>query len=108
MVIHQCPPGWVQPGASSTAALTSAIAQIWTIENRIVRGELRFQMKTVMGVANACSHIQLLDVKGTGWLFSLQPVTGKTCQRRLHMSGPGFRIINARIYPKLQPNETLS
>jgi 23S rRNA-/tRNA-specific pseudouridylate synthase len=61
-----------------------------------------------MGVANACSHIQLLDVKGTGWLFSLQPVTGKTCQLRLHMSGPGFRIINVRIYPKLQPNETMS
>jgi len=60
-------------------------------------------MITVTGVANACSRTQLLEVKGTWWLFSLQPVTGKTHQLRLHMSCPGFRIINGRIYPKLQP-----
>jgi tRNA pseudouridine32 synthase/23S rRNA pseudouridine746 synthase len=75
----------------------------WTVENRIVRGEPRFRMKTVPGVANACSHIQLLEVKGNRGLFSLQPVTGKTHQLRLHMSGLGFRIINDRVYPDLQP-----
>ena len=75
----------------------------WTVENRIVRGEPRFWMKTVPGVANACSHIRLLEVKGNRGLFSLQPVTGKTHQLRLHMSGLGFRIINDRVYPDLQP-----
>jgi tRNA pseudouridine32 synthase/23S rRNA pseudouridine746 synthase len=75
----------------------------WTVENRIVRGEPRFRMKTVPGVANACSHIQLLEVKGNRGHFSLQPVTGKTHQLRLHMSGLGFRIINDRVYPDLQP-----
>ena len=75
----------------------------WTVENRIVRGEPRFRMKTVPGVANSCSHIQLLEVKGNRGLFSLQPVTGKTHQLRLHMSGLGFRIVNDRVYPDLQP-----
>ncbi|MDO8704163.1 MAG: pseudouridine synthase, partial [Sulfuricaulis sp.] len=75
----------------------------WTVENRIVRGEPRFRMKTVPGVVNSCSHIQLREVKGKRGLFSLQPVTGKTHQLRLHMSGLGFRIVNDRVYPDLQP-----
>lgn len=75
----------------------------WTVENRIVRGEPRFRMKTVPGIANARSHIQLREVKGNRGLFSLQPVTGKTHQLRLHMSGLGFRIVNDRVYPDLQP-----
>jgi tRNA pseudouridine32 synthase/23S rRNA pseudouridine746 synthase len=33
----------------------------------------------------------------------LQPVTGKTHQLRLHLSGLGFGIINDRVYPELQP-----
>lgn len=75
----------------------------WTVENRIVRGEPRFRMKTVAGVANARSHIQLVEVKGNRGLFRLQPVTGKTHQLRLHMSGLGFGIVNDRVYPDLQP-----
>lgn len=75
----------------------------WTVENRIVRGEPRFKMKTVPGVVNARSRIQLLEVKGNRGLFSLQPVTGKTHQLRLHMSGLGFGIVNDRVYPDLQP-----
>jgi tRNA pseudouridine32 synthase/23S rRNA pseudouridine746 synthase len=75
----------------------------WSVENRIVRGEPRFRMKTVAGVANARSHIQLLEVKGNRGLFRLQPVTGKTHQLRLHMSGLGFGIIHDRVYPDLQP-----
>ena len=75
----------------------------WTVENRIVRGDPRFRMKTVPGVANACSHIRLLEVKDNRGLFGLHPVTGKTHQLRLHMSGLGFSIINDRVYPELQP-----
>lgn len=75
----------------------------WTVENRIVRGSPRFRMKTVPGVANARSHIQLREVKANRGLFHLQPVTGKTHQLRLHMSALGFGIINDRVYPELQP-----
>lgn len=75
----------------------------WIVENRIVRGEPRFRMKTVPGVANARSHIHLLEVKGDRGLFSLSPVTGKTHQLRLHLSGLGFPIVHDRCYPNLQP-----
>ena len=75
----------------------------WVVENRIVRGEPRFKMKTVPGVANTCSHIQLLEVSGNRGLFSLRPVTGKTHQLRLHLSGLGFKIVHDRVYPDLQP-----
>ena len=75
----------------------------WTVENRIVRGEPRFRMKIVPGTVNARSHIQLLEVKHNQGLFRLQPVTGKTHQLRLHLSGLGFGIINDRVYPELLP-----
>jgi len=75
----------------------------WVVENRIVRGEPRFRMKTTAGIANARSHIQLLEVTGNRGRFQLSPVTGKTHQLRLHMSDLGFRIINDRVYPDLLP-----
>lgn len=74
----------------------------WTVENRIVRGEPRFRMRTVPGAINARSHIQLLEAKDDRGLFRLQPVTGKTHQLRLHLSGLGFGIVNDRVYPELQ------
>jgi len=74
---------------------------LWIVQNRIVRGEPRFRMKTVAGVVNSQSHIHLLKVKGNRGHFCLNPVTGKTHQLRLHMSGLGFRIINDRLYPDL-------
>jgi tRNA pseudouridine32 synthase/23S rRNA pseudouridine746 synthase len=80
-------------------------ANQWAIENRIVRGEPRFRMKTVPGAVNARSHIQLLEVQGNRGRFQLSPVTGKTHQLRLHMSGLGFRIVNDRVYPDLLPEK---
>ncbi len=75
----------------------------WIVENRIVRGEPRFRMKIVAGVANARSHIELREWKASRGFFSLQPLTGKTHQLRLHMSGLGFSIVNDKVYPNLQP-----
>ena len=75
----------------------------WIVENRIVRDQPRFKMKTVPGATNACSRIQLLEVKGNRGFFRLNPVTGKTHQLRLHLSGLGFPIIHDRCYPDLQP-----
>lgn len=73
----------------------------WVLQNRMVRGEPRFRMKTVAGETNSESHIHLLKVQGNRGLFQLKPVTGKTHQLRLHMSSLGFRIINDRLYPDL-------
>ena len=77
----------------------------WVVENRIVRGEPRFKMKTVPGVTNARSTIQLVEVKANRARFQLHPVTGKTHQLRLHMSELGFTILHDRVYPVLQAEQ---
>jgi tRNA pseudouridine32 synthase/23S rRNA pseudouridine746 synthase len=75
----------------------------WTIENRIERGEPRFRMQVVPGIAKARSVIQLAEVQGQRGRFCLHPLTGKTHQLRLHMSALGFPILNDRVYPALLP-----
>jgi len=75
----------------------------WTIENRIERGEPWFRMQSVPGTVNARSQIRLLETKDDRSLFNLQPITGKTHQLRIHMSGIGCGILNDRYYPELQP-----
>lgn len=77
----------------------------WTVENRIVKGEPWFRMMTAPGEPNSRSKIRLLDVNGTIARFDLFPITGKTHQLRIHMSGLGFRILNDRYYPDLQPEQ---
>jgi len=80
-------------------------ASEWTVENRIVKGEPWFRMRTVPGVPNSCSKIRLLGVNKGIARFDLSPVTGKTHQLRIHLSGLGFRILNDRYYPDLQPEQ---
>jgi tRNA pseudouridine32 synthase/23S rRNA pseudouridine746 synthase len=77
----------------------------WTVENRIVKGDPWFRMKVVPGQPNSRSNIRLLDVNGNIARFDLFPVTGKTHQLRIHMGGLGFRILNDRYYPDLQPEQ---
>lgn len=74
----------------------------WLVEDRIVRGEPWFRMRTDPGRANARSVIDLVEVRGELARFELQPQSGKTHQLRLHMSGLGFGILNDRYYPVLQ------
>ena len=62
-------------------------------------------MKTTPGQPNSRSKIRLVDVDGPTARFDLFPVTGKTHQLRIHMSGLGFRILNDRYYPELQPEQ---
>lgn len=75
----------------------------WTIEDRIVRGEPWFRMQSVAGEINARSTIRLEDVRNGKGCFVLRPITGKTHQLRVHMSGIGCGIQNDRYYPQLQP-----
>jgi tRNA pseudouridine32 synthase / 23S rRNA pseudouridine746 synthase len=77
----------------------------WTVENRIVKGDPWFRMRVVPGEANSCSKIRLVDADGSIARFDLFPITGKTHQLRIHMSGLGFRILNDRYYPHLQPEQ---
>ncbi len=75
----------------------------WIVENRIVSGEPWFRMKTVPGVVNASSRIELVGNKDNLARFVLSPLTGQTHQLRIHMSSLGFGILNDRYYPDLQP-----
>jgi tRNA pseudouridine32 synthase/23S rRNA pseudouridine746 synthase len=74
----------------------------WNISDRIERGDPWFRMKTAPGRVNARSAIKLVEVGGEMARFTLHPLTGKTHQLRLHMSGLGFGILNDRYYPELQ------
>jgi tRNA pseudouridine32 synthase/23S rRNA pseudouridine746 synthase len=75
----------------------------WWVENRIIRGEPWCRRKVTAGLVNARSHIRLVQARGNRARFRLTPLTGKTHQLRLHMSGLGFPIVNDRYYPALQP-----
>nr|WP_284694718.1 pseudouridine synthase [Geomonas sp. Red32] len=75
----------------------------WLVESRIVKGDPWFRMRSVDEEPNARSAIKLEAVKDGRGKFQLRPVTGKTHQLRIHMSGLGFGIENDRLYPELQP-----
>jgi tRNA pseudouridine32 synthase/23S rRNA pseudouridine746 synthase len=78
----------------------------WVVEDRIERGAPWFRMRTVPGAVNARSTITLVEVRENVARFLLHPLTGKTHQLRIHMSGLGFGILNDRYYPELQPEST--
>lgn len=75
----------------------------WDVATRIVPGEPWFRMTTASGPANARSRIALVATREELARFELRPITGKTHQLRLHMSGLGFGILHDRLYPELQP-----
>ena len=79
---------------------------VWLVENRMVRGEPWFRMKSAPGQVNARSFLKLVEVKSGKSRFILNPLTGKTHQLRVHMSGLGFGILNDRYYPDLQPERS--
>lgn len=86
-----------------SACLPTGNQTSWSVENRIERGEPWFRMEIVSGTVNARSAINLVEVKDGRSCFILHPITGKTHQLRIHMSGLGFGILNDRYYPELQP-----
>jgi len=96
--------GMVDKSYQALAEYGSQSAQReWIVKNRLVKGEPWFRMMAVPGLPNAQSHIRLVEVCDGIARFDLNPVTGKTHQLRIHMSGLGFRILNDRYYPDLQP-----
>ncbi len=57
----------------------------------------------VDGLANALTHMQVLEIKGHLARYQLKPVTGKRHQLRVHMLALGIPILGDGIYPVLTP-----
>lgn len=69
--------------------------------SRLEHGEPFFRMQEVEGVANAETHVDVLERGATHWRYSLMPVTGKQHQLRVHMAALGAPILNDDFYPVL-------
>ena len=74
--------------------------------SRLVPGESFMQMQEVTSpahLANSETHIALLEHNGAQGLYSLQPITGKRHQLRVHMMALGIPIAGDHIYPVMRP-----
>jgi tRNA pseudouridine32 synthase/23S rRNA pseudouridine746 synthase len=74
--------------------------------SRIVPSEPFFRHQEAEGVANAETHIAVLERLGSSgdWArYQLSPVTGRTHQLRIHMAALGVPIRNDHWYPTLEP-----
>lgn len=69
--------------------------------SRIVTGEPFFRMGEVPGEANSESRIDVYERGGDYWCYTLQPVTGRKHQLRVHMAALGAPILNDGFYPVL-------
>jgi tRNA pseudouridine32 synthase/23S rRNA pseudouridine746 synthase len=54
------------------------------------------------GPPNAETHVSLVEHRNSLGRYRLQPLTGRTHQLRLHMSGLGVPIVNDDFYPVLR------
>lgn len=97
--------GSIEKSYQALSAARVADGCEWQVESRLVPGEPWFTMATEPGSPNARSRIRLLEQRDGLSRFSLTPLTGKTHQLRVHMSGLGMPIMNDRLYPRLQPRQ---
>lgn len=70
--------------------------------SRIERGEPFFRMREVAGETNARTLIDVIERRDDGWLYRLQPETGRKHQLRVHMAALGSPIRGDRTYPSLR------
>jgi len=69
--------------------------------SRLEHGAPFFRMREVEGMANAETHVHVLERGATYWRYALSPVTGKQHQLRVHMAALGAPIVNDDFYPTL-------
>lgn len=73
--------------------------------SRLEHGEPFFRMREVSGVANAETHVDVLQRGEEYWRYALTPVTGKQHQLRVHMAALGAAILNDDFYPVLNKQD---
>jgi len=66
--------------------------------SRIEPGEPFHVMHEVAGEANSCSRVDVIERGAAAWRYSLEPVTGRKHQLRVHMAALGAPIANDALY----------
>jgi tRNA pseudouridine32 synthase / 23S rRNA pseudouridine746 synthase len=91
--IHKCYEAIAPPLRMST----------WPVErsSRLIRGEPFFRTQEVAGEPNAVTRIDVIERGADAWRYSLEPVTGRKHQLRVHMAVLGAPIRNDPLYPQL-------
>ncbi|MEU9123773.1 pseudouridine synthase [Streptomyces sp. NPDC048506] len=83
----------------AVAAYNGAAALPVTVRSRIVKERGVPAAREVAGAVNAESRVELVARRGGLGRFRLVPVTGRTHQLRVHMSGLGLPILHDPLYP---------
>ncbi|MBB4927118.1 pseudouridine synthase [Kitasatospora kifunensis] len=74
-----------------------------TVRSRIVKERGVIAAREEDGPVNAESRIELIEHRGGLARYRLTPLTGRTHQLRLHMSGLGLPILGDPVYPEVLP-----
>ncbi|MCX2947498.1 RluA family pseudouridine synthase [Lentzea sp. NEAU-D7] len=72
------------------------------VRSRIIKERGVITAFEVDGEPNAETHVSLVERRGALGRYHLKPLTGRTHQLRLHMSGLGVPIVNDDFYPVLR------
>lgn len=72
------------------------------VRSRIIKERGIITAFEVDGEPNAETHVSLVEHRNGLGRYHLKPLTGRTHQLRLHMSGLGVPIVNDDFYPVLQ------
>lgn len=67
-------------------------------------GEPFFRMREVDGTPNSETRIDVIERRAHAWRYTLQPITGRKHQLRVHMAALGAPIVNDTLYPELCPH----
>lgn len=79
-----------------------ALAAPTVVRSRIVKERGVIAAQEVAGEPNAETRVELLDQRDGVGRYRLLPLTGRTHQLRLHMSGLGVPILGDDFYPVLR------
>ena len=69
--------------------------------SRLVRGDPFFRMRETVGTPNSETRIEVIERASALWRYSLEPVSGRKHQLRVHMAALGAPILHDLLYPEL-------
>lgn len=87
----------------AVARYDAGLALPRVVRSRIVKERGVIAAREVPGPVNAESRIELIERRGELARYRLTPLTGRTHQLRLHMSGLGIPILGDPVYPRVLP-----